>query len=182
MADTALKPQLCMCLESLDGLAGVALPEGYSVRTSREGDGIHWARIIRESFGDDSVDDSRFVREMENHPAYRPDRIFFVCAPDGLPCATASAYRATRFGTDTGYVHYVGVCPGHAGKRLGMLVTLAVLWKFREEGLGRAVLETDDFRLAALKTYLRLGFTPLIVDENQPARWESVYAKLGFAG
>lgn len=165
---------------SLDGLGDVGLPDGYSIRTSRDGDAAHWTRIVSESFEEDYAADY-FDNRMKGDDSYRPDRVFFVCAPDGLPCATASAYRRDSYGADTGYLHYVAVCPAHAGRRLGLAVSLAVLHKFREEGLRRAVLQTDDFRLPAVKTYLRLGFTPSIVHENQPARWDAVYARLGLA-
>lgn len=170
-------PQLVMKRKTLDGLPELALPDRYALRTCREGDGVHWARILNESFGGErTVDD--FVATMVNQPCYRPDRLFFICAPDGLPCATAGAYRFDPWGPQTGYLHYVGVCPGHQGRRLGYAVSLAVLHKFREEGCADAVLQTDDFRLPAIKTYLRLGFHPYIVDDGQPARWATVLANL----
>lgn len=164
---------------TLEGLPAIKLPPGYTIRTGREGDGSHWARIIRESFADDSFDEARFESEMKCHPAYRLDRIFFACAPDGLPCGTASAYRHEPFGPDMGCLHYVGVCPAHLGKGLGAAVSVMVLRKFRSEGLKGAMLNTDDFRLPAIKLYLNLGFSPLIIHENQPARWAAVFAKLG---
>ena len=67
---------------TLDDLAEIVLPDGYSLRASREGDGRHWATIIAESFEDAGFDESRFKRDMQTHPAYLPDRIFSVCAPE----------------------------------------------------------------------------------------------------
>lgn len=174
-----LGPQLCMKRRHLEDLPALPLPAGYTIRTSREGDGPHWARILRESFANDTFDESSFERIMKAHPAYRADRVFFACGPDGSPCGTASAYRDGSYGPDIGYVHYVGVCPVHAGKGLGVLLSLAVLRQFRTEGLRGAVLQTDDFRLPAIKTYLKLGFLPLVVHENQPARWNRVFEQLG---
>jgi mycothiol synthase len=181
MSQAPFQPQLVMLRQSLESLQPVQLPPGYSLRTSTDSDGVHWARIVRESFGDGGYDEASFVRIMKTDPAYRPERIFFVCDPAGEPCATASAYRNDRFDCATGCVHFVGTCPGHAGKRLGYAVTLAVLHQFRAEDLARAVLLTDDFRLAAIKTYLNLGFVPLIVHENQPPRWDDVYRQLGLS-
>lgn len=172
-------PQLCMKRARLDDLPTIELPAGYSLRTSREGDGAHWARILREAFADDRFDEAAFEREMRANPSYRPERIFFVCAPDGLPCATASAYRREDYGNDTGYLHYVAVCPAHAGRHLGAAASLAALWQMRAEGLQSAVLQTDDFRLAAIATYRRLGFEPLIVNESHPERWKAVLVQLG---
>src|SRR5437763_189868 len=118
-AETAnpFAPQLCMRRPDLANLPDMALPAGYTIRTSHEGDGQHWARIIRISFANDPFDEAAFNREMKDHPAYRPERIFFVCAADGEPCGTASAYRNAAFGPDMGYLHYVGVCPEHTGKK-----------------------------------------------------------------
>ena len=47
------------------------------------------------------------------------------------------------------------------------------------EGRTWAVLQTDDFRIPAVKTYLKLGFEPLIVHENQPKRWKDVFSAIG---
>ena len=174
-----LAPQLCMRRSTLEHLPDIVLAPGYSIRTSQPGDGVHWARILRESFRNDAFDEARYERDMLGDPSYRPDRIFFVCTPEGLPCGTASAYRRASHGWEQGYLHYVGVCPAHAGRKLGAAVSLAVLRKFRAEGLSSAILQTDDFRLPAIKTYLDLGFEPLIVDENQPPRWTAVLTALG---
>lgn len=164
---------------ALNDLPEIELPQGYSIRTSRDGDAIHWVRIIRESFKDTNCDQSLFERGMLRDPDYLPERIFFVCAPDGIPCGTASAYRGEGLARDAGCLHMVGVCPGHTGKRLGFAVSLAVLRRFRFEGPSSAVLQTDDYRLAAIKTYLRLGFLPLTRHESHPAQWDAVYVGLG---
>lgn len=177
MSEEVRQTQLCMARDQLDDLPAITLPAGYVLRTSRDGDGAHWARIMNEAFSTEHTADT-FVQEMMNHPAYRPDRIFFIDAPDGTPCATASAYRQEAWG-DAGYVHWVAVCAAHAGKKLGYIVSLAVLLKFREEGCTRAVLDTNDFRLPALKTYLRLGFRPKVVKDYQIVLWRNVLPQLG---
>ena len=173
-----LVPQLCMKRDRLDDLPPIVLPEGYSIRTSREGDARYWALIMGEAFGPEWTEEA-FFSYMVDSPDYRPDRIFFVCDPAGAPCATGSAYRSQHWGEQTGYLHFVGTRPSYAGKRLGYAVSLAALHKFKEEGCVDAVLRTDDFRLAAIKTYLRLGFHPVILHENHPARWRRVLAALG---
>ena len=171
-----LTPQLCMKRDNLEWLPPVVLPEGYTLRTSNAGDGPSWALILNEAFGGERNEDS-FRKEMVEHPAYRAERIFFICTLDGEPCATASAYRQQEWGA-SGYVHYVATRPSHAGKRLGYQVSLAVLHKFREDGLHDAVLQTDDFRVPAIKTYLHLGFHPLLVHANQEERWQTLFRML----
>jgi len=178
MAEERIMPQLVMRRAHLQGLPPVELPAGYTLRTSRAGDGAAWALILNESFGGErTIEDFQAI--MVNDPAYRADRIFFICDPDGYPCATASAYRSAGWGEQVGFVHYVACRPAHLGKRLGLLVSLAVLHKFVEEGCSESVLFTDDYRLPAIKTYLRLQFHPLIVHENQPERWRLLFDILG---
>ncbi|MDR3689213.1 MAG: hypothetical protein P4L46_07535, partial [Fimbriimonas sp.] len=40
-------------------------------------------------------------------------------------------------------------------------------------------LTTDDFRLAAIQTYLNLGFEPDMWHESHPGRWAAILQELG---
>jgi hypothetical protein len=46
------------------------------------------------------------------------------------------------------------------------------------EGWRAAWLSTDDFRLAAIRIYLDLGFQPLLTDDSHRERWPEVFAGL----
>jgi len=170
-------PQLHMLRPNLDDLPELAPPEGYWIRTYRSGDAANWALVLSESFEQEfSVD--YFERQMKHDNAFRPERMFFAECAGGV-AATASAWYQPRWGKKTGYVHFVGTRPSHAGRRLGYWVSLATLHQFVREGRTCAQLQTDDFRLAAIKTYLRLGFRPRLVHENQRERWRAIFGKLG---
>ena len=78
-----------------------------------------------------------------------------------------------------GYLHYVGVLSTHRGHRLANVLSLRCLMHFAECGLDRAVLHTDDFRIPAVKIYLRLGFEPVIVDDLHEERWRKILAAIG---
>ena len=170
-------PQLCMERKDLENLEEIRLPEGYSLRSFESGDESSWETIIAESFGREDNPD-KFSQLMDKDPAFKPERVLFIIY-NGEPVATASAWYKEKFGIDTGNIHMVGVRPGHQGKGLGYLINLAALHRFALEGRNWAILETDDFRLAAIKTYIRLGFTPLLVHENQGKRWDKIYSILG---
>ena len=171
-----LTPQLRMLKPTLADLPALALPEGFSLRSYQAGDGAHWERILAASFGGEPGRFS-FDRTMRRDPAYRPERVLFVVAA-GVPVATASAWRAPGLIPDTGMVHFVGAVPEFQGQRLGYWVTLATLHGLAAAGLRAASLTTDDFRLPAIKTYLRLGFEPVLVHENQRERWRQVWREL----
>jgi mycothiol synthase len=161
----------------LSNLPEVSLPKGYSLRSYRAGDEAAWVRIIGESFERDHPADY-FDQRMRRDPEFRAERILFVCR-DEEPVATASAWYDPRAGAQTGVLHMVGVRPGEAGHGLGREVSVAALRQMRHEGRRRAELKTDDFRVPAIKTYLKLGFEPLLVAENQRGRWRDVLGAIG---
>lgn len=171
------KPQLAMVRVDLDDLPAVELPDGYSIRSYRPGDAAAWCEIITESFGG-KRELSHFEGTMRADFPFRPERILFVTHGDEL-VATASAWCKPDWDVEAGYIHMVGCRPSHAGKGLGYAVSLAVLHRHVEDGRKRACLHTDDFRVPALKTYLRLGFVPRLVHENQRERWRAALENLG---
>ena len=171
------RPQLVMHRPHLTGLPPVVLPAGCTIRSLRgPEDDAAWDRIYGDSFGNAQPAGS-FGRIMRPDPAFREDRVLFLCR-DSEPVATASAWFVAKYGERIGFLHYVGVLKAHAGKGLGLQVSLACLHKMVEEGRTSARLQTDDFRLPAIKQYLRLGFVPLLVHENQRARWREVLTTL----
>ena len=171
-----MTPQLRMLKPTLDELPALVLPAGFTLRSYQAGDSTHWERILAASFGGEP---GRFGFDqiMRREPAYRPERVLFVVAND-TPVATASAWRAPGLLPETGMVHFVGVVPEFQGHRLGYWVTLATLHRMAADGLRAASLTTDEFRLPAVKTYLRMGFEPVLVHENQRERWRQVFRDL----
>ena len=87
-------------------------------------------------------------------------------------CATASAVRGG--GAEHGYLHYVGVRPKWAGYKLGFCISCVATESFRTDSCTDAVLNTDPPRLAALKTYLRIGYRPQARHEAHVEIWKKV--------
>jgi mycothiol synthase len=166
-----------MIREDLLGLVDVNLPRGYSLRHFCLGDEIAWEAIISNSFGQENT--YKFDILMKQDPCYKPQRVLFICF-DNHPVATASAWYMEKYGPDFGYIHMVGVLSSYQGKSLGYWISLACLHYFVRENRKKAILQTDDFRLAAIKTYLNLGFKPHIVDDGQINRWSNIFNKINF--
>lgn len=171
-----IAPQLVMRRPHVRELPPIALPPDCTIRCYESAaDEAAWDRIIGDSFG--MAAEGMFARSMRPDPAFQPERVFFVCR--GVePVATASAWFVERYGPTVGYLHYVGVMRAHAGHGLGLAASVAALRRLAAEGCTSAVLQTDDFRLPAIKQYLRLGFEPMLVDENQRTRWPDVFSWL----
>ncbi len=161
---------------SLESLPPLAPAAGCDVRSYRPGDERAWVAIINDSFGFQEPPDYFHRRLGDEH--FRPERVWFAVA-GGQPAATASAWASAKWGDTIGVLHMVGALAAHRGRGLGHLVCLAALHQMRREGRTAAVLSTDDFRLAAVRTYLRLGFEPYLVHENQRDRWRLVLPAAG---
>ncbi|CQR51656.1 GNAT family N-acetyltransferase [Paenibacillus riograndensis] len=167
-------PQLVMRRDSLSDLPDIVLPAGYRLRHFEPGDDMHWERLVELSFGWTRS----FAEQIGGNAYFRAERVLFICCGD-IPAATATAWHEPKWGEACGYLHMVGVHPDHGGKGLGYAASLAALRQMREDGRRHAVLETDDFRLPAIKIYKKLNFNPVYEHDNHPKRWEQVYRKLG---
>ncbi len=159
----------------LADIPAVALPAGYSMRTFRDGDEAALARIYCDAKLD--KDTVEIVRaDVLGDPCFKPERVF-IAEFDGVPVGTGSAWL-TPDEPDVGYLHMLGVLREHHGKRLGLALTCAALCYTRDEGLDTQRLMTDDWREAAIRMYLKLGYDPLIVDRSQYKRWDAIARKL----
>ncbi len=170
--------QLRMVRPNLEDLPELELPSGYGMRTYREGDEVHWAHIISDSFGGRKRTAQDTRNEITGRDVFIPDGFYFATHQD-IPVGTACAWRESVDEKDVGYVHMVGVAAEHTGHKLGKWVSLAVLIYFRDNGFKCSMLDTDDFRIPAVKTYLNLGFIPVYVEDGQPERWRDIFEKLG---
>jgi ribosomal protein S18 acetylase RimI-like enzyme/catechol 2,3-dioxygenase-like lactoylglutathione lyase family enzyme len=116
----------------------------------------------------------RKVRESLYDDVTIQETIILIDAESGAIAATATARFVPDRYPNSGYLHWVGAYPHYKGQGLGQYVTLAVLHAFRERGYADAVLETQDMRLPAIHTYLKLGFAPEQYDETHEARWYAI--------
>lgn len=172
-------PQLRMRLASLDCLPPVVLPVGYHLRRFGRGDEQAWIEVLNGSQALGEWDLEKARRSFTGERArVVPEGIHLVF--DGSqPVATACLTEHDDF--EEAELGWVAVSPEHRGKGLGFQVCLATLHYMRHRAYGAAVLFTDDHRLPALKTYLRLGFRPWLTHESHAERWQRVLARLGIS-
>lgn len=168
--------QLEMRRTSLGELPPLAPPAGCTLRSYQPGDEAEWARIMNHCFGTQWTPE-RCLTELVQREEFDPQGCFFV-AVDGIPQGAAAAWQKPEHLGDTGFVHMVGVVPEFRGRGFGRLVTLAVLHWLREQGYRRVILHTDDWRLPAIRSYLSLGFRPVLFNDHHARRWELVQARL----
>ena len=167
--------QLRMVHTDLASLPDVVMPEGYELRTYRPGDEAAWAEIMNTGVGEWTAESCR--EKLTGQPQFIPEGLFFA-VQDGRPVGSACSWRSSADEWEKGYLHMVCVLPDQRGKQLGYLLTLAVLRFFHERGFREVWLSTDDWRIPAIKSYLRLGFEPDRPDESHIARWKAVFDEI----
>jgi mycothiol synthase len=168
--------QLSMQRPHLDGLPELPeLPPGYTLHKFQEGDMKPLAALLAKAFENAEWTASRVREVLIDHPDVPAT---FVIDYLGWPVATASALLIPDGPKETGTLHWVAADPTHAGKRLGYIVSLAVLHEFVKYGCTNADLLTDDARLPAIKTYLNLEFVPVHKDDTHPGRWAEIEKKM----
>ncbi len=172
-------PQLIMRRPHLRDLPAARVPPGYHVRHFRPGDESGWNELMDRAFERRSGQ-SDFAREMAADAPYRPERVKLVLDDAGTVVATASCWRSPRFGNDSMMLHWVGTDPSHSGKGLGTAVSVEALQQGLSEERRRAWLLTDDFRVPALKTYLRLAFVPVLTHDSHAGRWRDILDELSW--
>ena len=159
--------------KSLQDLPDTQVPDGFDLRSFRVGDEAGWAKLMTGAIGD--WDEQSTAKEFLGDPGVQADGIFFLIS-SGLYIATATDKRVHQ--SELGYLHMVAVAPSFRGRRLGRLISLAVLHHMRERGCQQAILDTDDFRLPAIRTYLGLSFVPDHVEADHAERWREIDANL----
>jgi len=177
-ADLPPHPQLRMYLsaEKIAQASVLPVPEGFTLRTFEEKDADAYVQLMKSAGFDywnpDFVDMVR--RNM------LPDGVFFLEEKvSGKLVATAMANKAeSGKETDGGQLGWVGVAPEFRGRHLAEIVCSAVVDCYRKNGYTRAYLLTDDYRIPAIKTYLKSGWLPIIKDEALQHRWDMVYKRL----
>ena len=169
-------PQLEMLRGHLDDLPPVTIPEGYGLRTYQQGDATAWCGIMEGNVGR-NWNEEVFAEKMASDPRFSDDALFFATY-EGRPVASACAWRPTVDERVVGDVHMVSALDEHRGKGLGSLVNAAVLAKLKEQGFTKAHLKTDDWRLAAINSYVKAGFEPLNTHISHAERWDVILEQI----
>ena len=171
------RPQLAMLRDHLDDLPEIVIPDGYGLRTFRSGDESDWCAIMEGNVGSNWTLDS--CREkLLNDPRFSPENLFFATLDD-RPVGSACAWTKDPSQTQIGEVHMVAVLDSHRGKGIGLLVNAAVLHRLKALGYRQVHLLTDDWRIPAIKSYLRAGFKPLLTHVTHPDRWRDIFEQIG---
>lgn len=159
-------------------LVEISVAQDYKLRTYREGDGQRFFEL-QESDGE--------PLSKQAWQQYRdkllPQGLFVVEKVESARLvATAGAVHNPNpgryyfpFGGELGYLI---VAPDYRRCGLGKAVCAAVVNRLLKAGYENIRVCVQEHRLPAIKTYLSLGFEPLLHALDVEQRWQRVYAEL----
>jgi mycothiol synthase len=155
------------------------LPTGYTLRTYRPGDEVRFYSLMALSGwpGWDAATLQPWLARM------LPAGWFMVIehASDTIVASAMALRDCAEFGSEGGELGWLAADPAHTGQGLGGMVSAAVTARFLEHGYRYIHLYTESWRLAALKTYLKLGYLPYLDPLEGPeliARWQNICEQL----
>lgn len=123
----------------------------------------------------------KFEQVMRGDPMIREDGILFAANAEDVLISTASVQFGRVCGcvpnwdySESATLHMVGTRKGCSGLGAGLAVCAAAAdYSFRH-GVDTMYLTTDDFRIPAIKIYLKIGFRPVLYDDDQVSRWQAI--------
>lgn len=160
----------------LDQPPSVTVPTGYQLRTYRPGDEPAFFHVMSLA-GFENWDMTRLLPWLQK---VLPEGWFLVehTASTQLVATAMAVHNPSQYYPFSGELGWVAAHPDHTGLGLGQVVCAAVTVRLLRGGYTNIYLSTDDERLPAIKTYLKLGYRPLIVTADMTGRWEAVCKKL----
>jgi mycothiol synthase len=155
-----------------------SLPPAYRLCTIAS-ERLDEARALTETDG--AVSDSEWRRFCDS---VVPDGLFVVVesASSAWVGSIAAVHNpaATRFYfPGGGELGYLVVVTDHRRRGLGAALVAAAVRRLRQGGYRHIFLGVQDWRLPAIRSYLRAGFQPFIHAPGLAERWRSVFAALG---
>ncbi len=180
--DYSLQIRMNISAEAIGRLPDRSYPHGYHLRKLRPGDEVHLPELmVSAGVGWTPFDATGMTEYLDAPDRWVGSR---VVETDGQLTALCFATRREEVDPSWGQLDYVCVRPGHRGAGLGLRVCAAVLQSQRRRGYLNSTLTTlrvtaENLQLAAIKTYLSLGFLPVMTERNQRV-CETVYRALGW--
>ena len=172
-----MSQQLIMNWENDGELADFNLPNDIKVETfsQRETALEDWLYIVQFGLTEKLEDEDFYNHCMTDREWYSEDNCYFLVI-DGKAVATITVICNRE--TLQGYIHMVACDADFRGKGLGNLLSALANYVLKHEGMKTAYLTTDDFRIPAIKTYLRYGFKPDLSTEDFKLRWDKIFTEI----
>lgn len=134
-----------------------------------------WLDIVSNGLSNGRETQEYYTKLMVNWPHYNPEFCFFIIENEN-PVATLTVIP--NYETKEGYIHMVACKEECRGKGYGSLLNKIAIHTLKEQGMETAYLTTDDWRIPAIKSYLRIGFEPDVSNDDFKTRWRKIFTDL----
>ena len=153
------------------------IPENCRIVTFTELDDAidKWLSIVQYGLSDGKMDAQYYHTIMTARPFYDENKCFFILENEK---AVATLTVICDYEKKEGYIHMVACHEQARGKGYGTLLNNVALHTLKNEGMETAYLTTDDWRIPAIKSYLRAGFEPDVSTEDFKTRWNNIFKQL----
>lgn len=155
------------------------LPDGVGCRHLPElKHGVEtWLEIVRWLSPEGDMPETDYYQEAMLSYSHYDENLCLIFTVDDVPAATITVICDDA--AKKGYLHMVVCKPEFRGRGLGHLMNAVAVSILKKQGMETAWLTTDDWRLPAIRTYLKAGLTPDLESEpDYRERWEKILEKL----
>ena len=171
------QPQLIMHWKKSAEDFTANIPSDVKVETfaQRENALDEWLDLVQYGLTGTKQGPACYKSLMSDKEWYSEDNCFFLVI-DGRAAATITVI--CNKDKKQGYIHMVACHPDFRGRGLGNVLNEVAVSALYKEGMETAYLTTDDFRIPAIKTYLRYGFTPDVSTPDFKERWDNILKEI----
>ena len=158
-------------------LPPLAFPEGYSASTYHdERDKAAWVACCQNGLLAPDATPDVFDASIGGAADCVPERDCLFLDRGGEHVGTVTAiYHPDR---RCGHVHMFSIRPDSRGLGLGRVLVAMALSKLAASDPEFTFLKTDDWRLPAIRSYLRAGFQPVMTEPGMDERWNRILASI----
>jgi len=156
------------------------IPTGYELRPYRSSDEqALYPLFVSEGW---SIDDAAWHDYLDR---VLPHGLFMLWhTTSNVVIGTAGAIHNPRGGRYYfpfgGELAYLVIHPDHRGHGLGAILSSHVVQHLLSARYNNIWVGVQGFRRAAIKTYLKLGFQPLLHQPDLPERWRRICQQVGW--
>lgn len=152
-----------------EGLGLTALPEMK--------DGVEqWLDVVQYGLSEGRQGREYYDTVMVGHENYDAQYCYLITDGDRAAATVTVIFDNAKA---DGYIHMVACREEYRGRGIGTYMNALSVWLLKTHGMKTAYLTTDDWRIPAIKSYLRAGFTPDLSTDDFRARWEKILAGIG---
>ena len=155
-------------------------PEGYSVSRYRGPEDIpSWLECCKNGLIPEDAGTDVFFEAILDCPDVRMDEDVLFLDHDGRHVGTVTAVLHPD--GSWGEMHMVGLQSAFRGRGLSALLNRMCIEKLEAQNARFIELTTDEWRRAAVRSYLRAGFLPVDSDSDMVERWTALLREMGIS-